>query len=166
MKMKSLGRFMGSCLLLFSFVACATDAFPNEFEQKPVKRVLPVEDAYYGPPEPAIKKLLLFEKKNRSTNHFCVVGYAWPDNNVTVWVHWTEAQRLLLWRENSAQEMREKGLVHAQRNLKLGKDTVEKSADIQGSSYLVTRAWWQAVTKDCAAHGQKFTIKPFAQKAR
>lgn len=159
--MMSFKYLLGFLLPLFSFAACAIEAFPPEFEQKPVKRVVAAEDGYYGPPERAIRKLLLGEKKNKRTNHFCVVGYAWPDNNVQVWVHWTQEQRLLLWRDNSDIEMREKGLIHAQRNLKLGKDTVEKAADIQGSTYLVTRAWWQAVSKDCAAHGQKFTIRPF-----
>ena len=166
--MKCLGYFLAFYLLLFSCVALATDAFPSEFEQKPVKRIKPDQDAYYrpyyGPPELAIKKLLLFEKKNKRMNHFCVVGYVWTNDNrhnVAVWVHWREEKRLLLWRGNSDQEMREKGLVYAKRNLKLGKDTVEKAEDSQGSIYMVTRAWWQAVTKDCAAHGQKFTIKPF-----
>jgi hypothetical protein len=94
-------------------------------------------------------------------NHFCVVGYRWPGGHMTVWAHWQEAQRLLLWHNNSDLEMRTNGLVYAQRDLKPGRDTVESAEDLQGSTYLTTRAWWEAVVKDCRAHGERFTVAPF-----
>lgn len=143
------------------------DAFPPEFEQKPLKRIVAAENPYFGPPTIAIKQLILFNKKNRNTNHFCVVAYVWSNDgvhDVTVWVHWLEEQRLLQWRGSSDQEMRESGLVFARPSLKLGKDTVETTADLHGSTHRETHAWWQAVSKDCALHGQKYTIMPFARK--
>jgi hypothetical protein len=148
-------------VLIFGTSACSRASFPAEFDEQPTQRFDPAGKEHYGPPEPALKKLLIAENKNRTTHPFCVVGYAYADNVSTVWVHWIDEQRLLLWRGNSDQALREQGLVMSKRDLKLGEDTVEAEDDIQGSTYLVTRAWWQAVTQDCAAHGQRYTIEPF-----
>lgn len=154
-----------AALLMLGMSACSRDSFPSEFDEKPTKRFAPADSEYFGPPEPALKQLLIAENKNGATNEFCVIGYAYTDNIVNVWVHWMNEQRLLLWRGNSDEELREQGLVMADRNLTLGKDTVETKEDIQGSTYLVTRAWWQAVAQDCATHGQRYTIAPFATES-
>ncbi len=148
-------------LMMIGIPACSRDSFPAEFDEQPTQRFDPSGDEYYGPPEPALKNLVTGENKNGATNQFCVIGYAYADKNASAWVHWLGEQRLLLWRGNSDQELREQGLTMAQRDLKLGEDTVETQSDINGSTYLVTRAWWQAVTQDCAAHGQRYTIEPF-----
>lgn len=151
-----------AALSMLGIGACSRDSFPSQFDEKPTKRFAPADSEYFGPPEPALKQLLIAENKNGASNEFCVIGYAYADNIVNVWVHWMNEQRLLLWRGNSDEELREQGLVMADRNLTLGKDTVETEEDIKGSTYLVTRAWWQAVAQDCAAHGQRYTIAPFA----
>jgi hypothetical protein len=137
------------------------ESFPWEFDDKPALRFAPSTSEYYGPPEPALKQLLVAENKNGATNEFCVIGYAYADKIVNVWVHWINEQRLLMWRGNSDEELREQGLAMAQKDLRLGKDTVETKDDIKGSTFLVTRAWWEAVTRDCAANGQRYTIEPF-----
>lgn len=126
--------------LLAGGASCATNGFPREFDEKPIARFRPAENLYYGPPVPALRALVAFEHKNGVPNHFCVVGYRWPGNHMTVWVHWQEEQRLLLWRGNSDLEMRTNGIIYAQADLKLGKDTVESADDIQSSTYLTTRA--------------------------
>jgi hypothetical protein len=148
-------------LLLALAVGCATADFPQELAPKPSARFSPAQDPYYGPPLPALQALLLLGGKNQATNHFCVVGYKWPDGNAAVWVLWREEQRLMLWRDNSDPELRAQGLVHAQRDLKLGKDTVANEAEIRGSTYLVTRAWWESVAKDCDSHGERLTVPSF-----
>lgn len=150
-----------AALLMIGLSACSRDSFPAEFDEKPTRRFAPAENEYFGPPEPALKQLLVAESKNGANNEFCVIGYAYADNIVNVWVHWINDQRLLLWRGNSDEELREQGLVMAERNLSLDKDTVKTKDDINGSTYLVTRAWWQAVAQDCSAHGQNYTIEPF-----
>jgi len=140
--------------------ACVDGSFPIEFDPKPTRRVDP-SVRYYGPAEPALKKLLVSKRKDDATNHFCVVGYEYSATETDVWVHWVEEQRLLLWRDNSDPELREKGLVSAKSNLKLDKDTVQTPDEINGSSYLVTRAWWKAVAVDCSQHGRRYTVEPF-----
>lgn len=153
--------WLASCVLPMLAASCATAGFPVGFSEKPSARFVPSQDPYFGPPEAAIRRLLLFNRKNGAANHFCVIGYRWADGNVQVWAHWKEDERLLLWRGNSDPEMREKGLVYAQRNLKLGQDTVESANDLQGSTYRETRAWWESLAKDCDAHGERHVIRPF-----
>jgi hypothetical protein len=148
--------------LMIAISASNCDSFPAEFNEKPTLRFAPSTSEYYGPPEPALRQLLVAENKNGATNEFCVVGYAYVDKIVNVWVHWINEQRLLMWRGNSDEELREQGLVTAQRDLRFGKDTVETKDDIKGSTFLVTRVWWRAVARDCAAYGQRYIIEGFS----
>jgi hypothetical protein len=159
--MKNLICISGVFLFLHAFSLQAEEKFPKEFDSPPEKRFMAADNLGYGPPVSAIKNLLRSEKKNKKTGNFCVVGYIWPDKYTNVWVHWVEEKRLLLWRAGISEEFREKGLMMARRDLKLGRDTVATQNEIGGSNYLTTHAWWHAVVDDCAAHGQKFTIKPF-----
>lgn len=107
-----------------------------------------------------MQALVRVRQRNQRANHFCVVGYRWPGGDATVWVHWDEERRLLLWRDSSDPELRAKGLVLAQRDLRLGEDTVASADEIRGSTYRVTQAWWYAVVRDCQAHGERFTVAP------
>jgi hypothetical protein len=159
--MKRSIKFLGVFVLLLASTSHAGEKFPAEFDPPPAKRFIAADNLGYGPPEPAIKKLLLAAKKNKKLNHFCVISYELRSGNTHVWAHWREEKSLLLWRAGISEESRVNGLVMAHRDLKLGRDTVATPDDINGSTYLETHAWWHAVVDDCAAHGQKFTIKPF-----
>ncbi|HOY69771.1 MAG TPA: hypothetical protein PL131_00715 [Methylotenera sp.] len=149
-------------LSIFTFPACAKDNFPRAFDPTPIARFKPSNTFVYGPSKSQLhlKKLLLTEHKNKRNNHFCVIGYVWSDNEIA-WVHWVEEKRLILWEQSDDMRSFETSLTNSRRDLKLGVDTVEKPEDINGSTYLVTREWWQAVAQDCAKHGQKITLKPF-----
>lgn len=144
--------------------ACATAGYPPELEPKPIARFRPAEDSYYGAPLPALQALVRSSQREPVAHHFCVVGYRWPGDQATVWVHWEEERRLLLWRDNEDAELRVAGLVQARRSLRLGEDTVASPDDIQGSTYRVTEAWWHAVAKDCRAHGERFVVGPLSPR--
>ncbi|MER2519684.1 MAG: hypothetical protein ABTQ34_03230 [Bdellovibrionales bacterium] len=60
--------------------------------------------------------------------------------------------------------MRANALAVSNRNLRLGKDTVERQEETNGSTYTVTEAWWDAVVKDCAAYGEKLELASFSGK--
>lgn len=139
--------------------------FPAEFTDPPEARFVVSKDPYHGSLQAAALELLLFEKRAFTVNHFCVVGYR-GDGYKNAWVHWKEQQRLLLWRASDDEKMRVKGLVQARRDLKLGRDTVETEDDIKGSTYLTTRAWWQAVVNDCEAHGEQLTMQVTERSSR
>jgi hypothetical protein len=158
---RSLSGFVGWILASTALCCSASEDFPGALDPKPNGRFTASKDSSYGPLEPPAKKQIAFENQNARSNAFCVVGYTYPGGESAVWVHWQEEERLLLWRPSSDAEMREKGWAYAERDLKLGKDTVEKVDDLEGSTYRVTRAWWNAVAQDCDAHGEKITLPPF-----
>jgi hypothetical protein len=140
--------------------AWADDDFPTAFDPAPLSRFKPSKVLNYGKPLLPIKKLLADENKNHRTQHFCVIGYQFSNGQVA-WVHWVEEKRLILWEQSNESSAIETSLTHSRRDLKLNVDTVKTIDDINGSSYLVTRDWWQAVAKDCAKYGEKATVKAF-----
>jgi hypothetical protein len=161
--MKKILCCLAAFLSLLVVTAHAKDEYP-EFGTKPSGRFVVSKSSYFSHPERALKTRIAFDKKNPSTNHFCIVGYNWADGNTAVWVHWKEERVLIDWGGSVYQDSRDKGLITTRRNLELDKDTVATADDINGSSYLVTRGWWEGVAKDCDAHGEKFTVKPFTVK--
>ncbi|WP_454723651.1 MULTISPECIES: hypothetical protein [Cupriavidus] len=142
------------------------DSLAELFETPPSGRFAVSQNSYFLKPERAIRNRIAFEKRNHVTNHFCVVGYEWPDGGLQVWVNWREQNTNILWDGNEDRQLRELGLMATRRNLRLGKDTVETNNDIGGSTYLVTRRWWLGIADDCAAHGEKYVIKPFRLRRR
>ncbi|WP_231401513.1 hypothetical protein [Cupriavidus sp. WS] len=165
----SLRRYLGSALLLlaaFPVGPSLARALPDAFGETPASRFVVSRNPYFLNPERAIRNRVAIEGKNRVTNHFCVVGYEWPDGVLQVWVNWREQKTNILWNGSIYKDTREKQLTMARRNLRLGKDTVATRDDINGSTYLETHAWWHAIADDCAAHGEKYVIKPFRPKPR
>jgi len=146
--------------------ACAGADLPDTFGSPPRGRFVVSQNPYFLGPERAMRNRVAIDGKNRVTNHFCVVGYEWPDGNLQVWVNWKEEKTNILWDGSEYRDMREAGLTTARRNLKLGRDTVETVDDINGSTYLVTHARWHSIADDCAAHGEKYVIEPFRSKPR
>ena len=50
----------------------------------------------YPRPERTLQQLVA-DRGRRPSNHFCVVAYAAPDGEHHAWVHWREANALILW---------------------------------------------------------------------
>jgi len=134
---------------------------PDAFGSPPRGRFVVSRNPYFLNPERTIRNRVAIDGKNRVTNHFCVVGYEWPNGNLQVWVNWREQKTNILWDGSIYKDTREKQLTMARRNLRLGKDTVATQDDLNGSTYLETHAWWHAIADDCMANGEKYTIKPF-----
>ena len=92
----------------------------------------------------------LRELSKGKRGHFCVVGYQGPAESRRAWVVWREGRRIILWEGSS--------IAHSRRVLRLKKDVVRTEADLKGSTYLVTRAWVDRVTADCARRGVQYDI--------
>lgn len=151
-----------SALLALAFLDVhAAGPLPPGIAETATGRIKVSASPYFRQPRHAMKYLLVTENRNDRTNRFCAVGYRWPDGTSQAWVLWQEEQTLMLWRGNRYRDMRDIGLAAAQRSLKLGRDTVPTDNDINGSTYLVTEAWWHAVANDCRKHGEKYVIEPF-----
>lgn len=155
------------CFAVFALLATiclkgyAGEGLPNGFSEKPTGRFKVSQTPHYRNPPNAIRYFLAAFHKNNQRNHFCVVGYEWSNGFRQVWVHWREPQTLILWGGSRYPESVHESLVMSNRHLDLATDTVPTAADLNGSTYLVTEAWWQAVANDCRKHGETYVIKPF-----
>jgi hypothetical protein len=98
----------------------------------------------------------------RGTQHFCVVGYdhGLDDSGKrsrSAQVHWREGKRLILW--EGANDWGPDVLRYARRDVDLRNDVVATEADVNSSTYLVTRAFVDRILVDCAAKGTRYTIR-------
>jgi hypothetical protein len=89
--------------------------------------------------------------------HFCIVGYDHSGDRSAL-VHWREGNRLIQWDGASDPAYAEDAIRNARSDLDLTKDVVATDADINSSTYLVTRAWVDRVLADCAARGAEYTV--------
>ena len=89
---------------------------------------------------------------------FCVVGYRAADGSQRAWAHWPEGRRLILWEGRGEPGYPDTSLRHSRRDLDLDHDVVPTEPDIDGSTYLVTRAWVNAVLADCALGGAQYRV--------
>jgi starvation-inducible outer membrane lipoprotein len=90
--------------------------------------------------------------------HFCIVGYDYPTGGRSALVHWREGQMLLYWNGFTDPAYAADSIRFTPRDLDLTKDVVATEADINSSTYLVTRAWVDKVFDDCAAKGARYTV--------
>ena len=104
---------------------------------------------------------LVDEEGEQPTNRFCVVGLVDEDGNRTVWVHWQEANALILWEPYTADagEEQRQDLVRSRRQLDLARDVVAAGDDVQGSTYRVTRAWVDQTLDACGRAGSRFVVE-------
>lgn len=115
----------------------------------------------YGDAAPALKKWLTRRQpKAKGTQHFCVVGYRYDDGALQSWVHWVEGRMLLLWPGSGDPDYAADALLFSNRQLSLDTDVVATEDDINGSTYLVTRAWVAERLADCTKAGAKYAISP------
>lgn len=79
------------CSLLISFYSEAEDW--GIFNSKPAARFkVTVTTPYKQIYNEALKYYILKENKNHDSNHFCLIGYDWPDGRRSAVVFWNEGQ--------------------------------------------------------------------------
>lgn len=96
-------------------------------------------------------------------NNFCILGEEYTDRTKSAWIIWYEGKKLILWDGHN------EGLSESRRILDLNHDVVPNISDINGSNYLVTRAWVDQLKTRCEAQGIKTKItkselKPIKEK--
>ncbi len=104
--------------------------------------------------------ILLWKDRNRTANHFCILGVQWDNGRFEIPVFWQEGKRLFYWEGNSELEEAYRSLLLS-KGIDYEKDVVETRDDINGSTYLQVRSDVEALLRDCQAHGETVTIKPF-----
>ena len=117
------------------------------------------KDPSYQSPVPALENWLAQrEKPPRGPQHFCAVGYRNADGATRAWIHWKEGRMLLLW-EGTDPDYRPNALIISRRQLSFDTDVVPTEDDINGSTYLVSKAWVAERLDDCARYGFRYTVK-------
>lgn len=85
-------------------------------------------------------------------NNFCILGEEYMDRTKSAWIIWHEGKKLILWDGHN------EPLSESRRILDLNHDVVLDISDINGSNYLVTRAWVEQLKTRCEAQGIKTRI--------
>jgi hypothetical protein len=137
-------------------LASAAEAKPA-FPQSELAAFAPRTDPAFGDATPALARLVA-ETRPHGPQHFCAIGYR-AEGGPMAWVHWQEAERLILWHGRGDGSAPGEALLHSNRRLDLNADVVAREADLAGSTYRVTRAWVSARLADCEAKGDRYVIE-------
>ncbi len=156
--MKTALKFLCGIVACFTFVNVCTAA------NSPPKKVFVVERTSGFKPVPAaLEAYLAKQEAARGLHSLCVIGYIEKKNAASpgkmAWVHWREGNRLALW-EPAAKGFESKDtLIRSRRNLDLNKDVAANAEAANGSTYLVTRDWVDAIDHDCKQRGKTYTVE-------
>ncbi|WP_322981910.1 hypothetical protein [Pseudomonas sp. C11] len=156
--MRPLAHLIGAALLGAAPVASATDFGPSIYAGMTARFDTATTPPYQNP-EPELRVLLQSQKAYTTRNHFCMVGYRWPDGHSFASVHWREGGLIVRWHGGSdwADDYFEWYLNKAV-NLQTG---VIDADDSQGSTFLVTLRDANGTLEDCRLHGRLYVVEPF-----
>lgn len=140
--------------------ACAAEGFGPSIYAGMSERVDPASDPRYANPEPELRHLLLREAANRQVNHFCLLGYRWPDGHDFVSVHWLEGQMILRWSGDTTWADGSLGW-ELSKGVDLQTGLVDTDEQRSGSTFLETRGDAEGTLRDCQRHGRQYRIEPF-----
>lgn len=93
-----------------------------------------------------------------STNHFFVGALVLQGTNMdSGMVYWKEGNMLLPYDELRP-DATEDIFAWQHRALKLGRDTVNSEADLNGSTYMITTANWHDWVNQCSSKGKRYIV--------
>jgi hypothetical protein len=93
------------------------------------------------------------KRQTQKTTQVCLLGKTASDSSKMAWLIWEAGQEIVLYDQG------ETNLKHSRRKLNLKNDVVETEAELNGSTYLVTRAWVTQLQLQCQQYGSIFSIK-------
>ncbi len=136
------------------------------YDPPPVQHIEPLEYKQFTNLELELKYLIFKNGDFSVTNHFCIVGYQFPDDRQEAVVIWSEPRQLIRWFGHREPELAEEGFKYANslffsKSLDLDTGLVDTQDDIHGSTFLTVRSQAEAVITDCEQHGRHYTIEPF-----
>lgn len=136
-------------VLLAMLMACRTEVATPVFDTR-------APGSGYGDAAPALQMFL--EKRQEvatgQPQHFCVVGTISEDGAKTAWVHWREGNMLILWEPGDEYQ-----LARSRRKLDLATDVAATEGELNGSTYIVTRTWVNAITSACQRTGAHYLVE-------
>lgn len=100
--------------------------------------------------------------ESNNVNHFCIVGYRWPDKSVEAVVYWKERQRLTIWpgRKVPPEEYGDDAKDFLMtKSIDITHNIVDREDQMTMATYL--RRDLEGTLEDCARHGIQYELKPF-----
>jgi hypothetical protein len=94
----------------------------------------------------------VLSQRLRLPTEACVVGLVVEGGGRLAWVLWPKGRRVILW-EGEATD-----LAMAHRTIRIPADVVRDESEVNGSTYIVTRAWLDGLTATCNNRGAKVRI--------
>ncbi|WP_263143791.1 hypothetical protein [Pseudomonas sp. RIT-PI-AD] len=121
-----------------------------------------LKEPLYLNPQYDLQYLVVRMGHNHEDNHFCLVGYRWPDGDQQVAVYWQESRTIYLWdgrREIPERYSRYASSLLMSSSINLDRDVVERQEDMGMATYL--RSSVDGTIADCKAHGTWYRVEPF-----
>lgn len=120
----------------------------------------PRSDPAFARATPALKRYLArVIPRPRGRQHFCIIGYRVGGERQAL-VHWREGHALLTWYGRGEAGFPDDTLAFSHHKLDLRRDVVPTDADINSSTYLVSRPWVAQTLADCRRFGMRYTVTP------
>jgi len=104
-------------------------------------------------------RYLLAERGVRGpAQHFCVVGYRWPDGHGFASVQWREGGMIMRW--HGGDDWSGGGLSWAlHKGVDLATGVIDAD-DPGGSTFMETRRDAEGTLEDCRRHGRQYVVRP------
>ena len=116
-------------------------------------------DPRFGNPRAGLNAMMRDYQTHRpGPQHFCVVGYRYPDGGRGAWIVWREGRRHILWEGWSDPLDRVASIARSRRNLDMATDVVPDGT-FNSSTYMIFRREQRAVEADCARYGRRYTLR-------
>lgn len=159
---------MRTAILVSTLVLVWVSSPRNAKAQDPSDAIFDTKtDERFGDAKPALIQYLQNELPLKSSlHHFCIIGYQSERSGRRAYVHWQEGRKLILWEGAATPQDSVDSIRASRRQLSLNSDVVKLRADLQGSTYRVTREWVDKVTGDCAKQGARYEVELPMNKAR
>ncbi|TRX75141.1 hypothetical protein [Pseudomonas mangiferae] len=155
---------LSACLLGISHIPIAhsKEKFgPTIFEGQ-VSRFDASQAPLFLEPLYELQYLIVSMGKNQILNHFCMVGYRWPDGHQRVAVYWPEGRTIYRWngrRDKPDRYSRYASTLFMSPSIDLDHNVVERQEDMGMATYL--RSSVGGTIADCKAHGTWYRVEPF-----
>lgn len=163
MMKRYLCRSIPCCMaVLFCSVLQATELFGPSIFSGQSARIDILEEPLYLNPQYDLQYLIVRMARNHEDNHFCLVGYRWPDGDQQVAVYWQESRTIYLWngrRETPDHYSKYASSLLMSSSISLDRDVVERQEDMGMATYL--RSSVDGTIADCKAHGTWYRVEPF-----
>ena len=112
----------------------------------------------YGDPRPGLTAMMRhYRTHKRGPQHFCVVGYRYPDDHRNAYIVWREGRRQILWEGVSDPLSRVDAIRLSRRNLNMDTDVVPNGT-FNSSTYLIFRHEQRDIEGDCARGGRRYVL--------